>query len=509
MYELVVDNFAGGGGASTGIEIAIGRNVDIAINHDIEAIKMHKANHPNTKHYCENVWEIDPVKACEGHPVALAWFSPDCKHFSKAKGGKPVDKNIRGLAWVAVKWAKAVHPRVIMLENVEEFKTWGPLLIDNTPDPKKKGQTFNLFINALKKLGYKVEFRELRACDYGAPTIRKRFFLVARYDGKPIVWPEPTHGDPESLEVRCGLLKPWRTAAEIIDWSLPCPSIFERKKPLAENTLKRIARGIEKFVIDSSEPFLIQTGYGERKGQAPRCIDINKPLGTIVSTCKHALITPFLTQYHSYDKDKARGQSLDKPIMTLDTSNRYALTCAFLSKYYGGFYEGAGADLNDPVPTIRTKDSNALITSHLIQMNHNSIGQPVTEPLNTITAGANHFGEVRAFLLKYYGSDIGQSIDTPLHTVTSKDRFGLVTIHGEDYQIVDIGMRMLTPRELFNAQGFPENYIIDHDYEGKEYPKTAQVARCGNAVPPPFATALVKANLSEICKQNEKVSEVG
>lgn len=465
MREIIVDNFAGGGGASTGIEMATSRNVDIAINHDEAAIKMHKVNHPGTEHYCENVWEVDPVKACKGRPVGLAWFSPDCKHFSKAKGGKPVDKNIRGLAWVAVKWAKMVHPRVIMLENVEEFKTWGPLLIDNTPDPKRKGETFHQFVKALQKFGYKVDWRELRACDYGAPTIRKRFFLIARCDGKKIIWPEPTHGDPECLEVRCGLKKPWRTAAECIDWSIPCPSIFERKKPLAENTLKRIARGIQKFVIDNPEPFIVPIGYGERNGQLPRVQNIEKPLSTIVSSCKQYLVTPFLTQYHSYE-DSARGQVIDKPILTVDTSNRYGL-----------------------------------VTSHIIQMNHSSTGQKVTEPLNTIVAGPGHLGEVRTFLMTYYGNgdDIGQRVDEPLRTITTKDRFGIVIVHGQDYQIVDIGMRMLEPRELFNAQGFPGDYIIDRDAEGKAYPKTEQVARCGNAVPPPFAKALVEANLPELC----------
>lgn len=497
MREIIVDNFAGGGGFSTGAEEATGRPVDIAINHDKKAIQMHKANHPNTEHYCEDVWEVDPVKACRGRPVGLAWFSPDCKHFSKAKGGKPVDKNIRGLAWVAVKWAKAVHPRVIILENVEEFKTWGPLK-NNYPDPERKGETFNLFVKALKKYGYKVDWRELRACDYGAPTIRKRFFLIARCDGQKIVWPEPTHGDPDSLEVRCGLLKPWRTAAEIIDWSLPCPSIFERKKPLAENTLRRIARGIQKFVIDNPEPFIMQaygggyTGAGSsiknplptitavdhnwlvapvisqigQTGGGDRLHDIYKdPLSTIVSKAEHMLVTPFLTQYHSYD-DNARGQAVDKPILTLDTSNRYGL-----------------------------------VTSHLIKFKGDNIGQKVNEPLQTITAGGLHFGEVRAFLLKYYGADVGQKIDSPLHTITSKDRFGLVTIKGQDYQIADIGMRMLEPRELFNAQGFPPDYIIDYDADGKAYPKTEQVARCGNAVPPPFAKALVEANLPELCRQ--------
>lgn len=530
----------GGGGASTGIELATDRNVDIAINHDPAAIAMHKANHPDTEHYCENVWEVDPVKACKGRPIGLAWFSPDCKHFSKAKGSKPVEKKIRGLAWIVLKWAGKVKPRVIILENVEEFKTWGPVR-KGKPVKSKSGQTFNTWKSQLESLGYKVEHRELKACDYGAPTIRKRFFVIARCDGKPIVWPEATHADPESIEVRYGLKKPWRTAAEIIDWSIPCPSIFERKKPLAENTLRRIARGIQKFVIDNPEPFIVQVnhsgenfrgqgideplptvtakhGYGivtpvisqiGQTGGGDRLHDISKePLSTIVSKAEHMLVTPFLTQYHSYD-DNARGQSLDRPLLTQDTSNRYGLVAAFISKYYAGTYEGAGSDLDEPLHTITSKDHNALVTSHLIQMNHNSIGQPLTEPINTITAGANHFGEVRAFLLKYYGSDIGQTVEDPLHTITAKDRFGLVTIHGQDYQIVDIGMRMLEPRELFNAQGFPSDYIIDHDADGKAYPKTDQVARCGNAVPPPFAKALVEANLPELCQTTEDISQIG
>jgi DNA (cytosine-5)-methyltransferase 1 len=499
LREIIVDNFAGGGGASTGIEMATGRSVDIAINHDPAAIAMHKANHPDTEHYCEDVWGVDPVKACRGRPVGLAWFSPDCKHFSKAKGGKPVDKNIRGLAWVAVKWAKAVHPRVIILENVEEFKTWGPLLEDEKgnfyPDPAKKGETFNMFIHALKKFGYKVDWRELRACDYGAPTIRRRFFLIARCDGKKIVWPEPTHGNPESLEVRAGLLKPWRTAAEIIDWSLPCPSIFERKKPLAENTLRRIVRGIQKFVIDNPEPFIMQaygggyTGAGSsiknplptitavdhnwlvapvisqigQTGGGDRLHDISKePLSTIVSKAEHMFVTPFLTQYHSYD-DSARGQAIDKPVLTLDTSNRYGLVAAFLTKFY-----------------------------------NTNIGSKMTEPMPTITT-VGHMAEVRAFLIKYYGSDIGQSLKDPMHTIPTHDRFGLVTIHGQDYQIVDIGMRMLVPRELFNAQGFPVDYIIDRDADGNPYPQVEQVARCGNSVSPVIPEALMRVNLPEQC----------
>lgn len=464
MREIIVDNFAGGGGASTGIEIAIGRSVDIAINHDEAAILMHKTNHPMTEHYCENVWNIDPVKACKGRPVALAWFSPDCKHFSKAKGGKPVDKNIRGLAWVAVRWAKKVHPRVIILENVEEFQTWGPLTVDGMPDPSKKGQTFYTFINALKRQGYVVDYRELRACDYGAPTSRKRFFMIARCDGQPIRWPDVTHGDPEGMEVRCGILKPWVPAADIIDWSLPCPSIFERKRPLAENTLIRIAKGIQKFIIDNPEPFIVQVNHA---GDSFRGQSIHEPLTTITAKHGYGIVAPFLTQYHSYD-DTVRGQTMDKPVFTIDTSNRYGLVAAFVSKFY-----------------------------------KTGIGQSPREPLHTVTTSPGHFAEVRAFLMTYYGNgdDIGQRLNEPLRTITSKDRFGIVTVQGQDYRIIDIGMRMLEPRELFNAQSFPENYIIDYDYTGKAYPKSAQVARCGNAVPPVFAEALTKANIPEYCSK--------
>ena len=472
--EIIVDNFAGGGGASTGISLAIGRSVDIAINHDPAAIAMHKVNHPDTEHYCESVWEVDPRKAANGRPVSLVWLSPDCKHFSKAKGAKPVEKKIRGLAWVAVRWAATVRPRVIMLENVEEFKTWGPLLKDGMPDPDKKGHTFNAFINALKRQGYQVKHKELRACDYGAPTIRKRFFLIARCDGLPIVWPKPTHADPKSPEVKSGILKPWRTAAEIIDWSLPCPSIFERKRPLVENTMRRIARGIQKFVMENPNPFIVrigQTGFGGDRLQYP----LDKPLTTITTKAEHLLVAPTLIQYHSETANhEARGQVLDKPIMTLDTSPRYGLVTSFLTKFYG----------------INT-------------------GQSLAEPLQTVTAGGNHFGEVRAFLMQYYGSSIGQEVTNPLFTVTTKDRFGLVTVHGQDYQIVDIGMRMLEPHELFAAQGFPLNYIIDHDSEGNKISKAKQVARCGNAVPPPFAEHLVRANLPELCTGNVDGEEMG
>lgn len=466
--EIIVDNFCGGGGASTGIALAIGRSVDIAINHDPAAIAMHKVNHPDTEHYSESVWDVDPRKVANGRPVGLVWLSPDCKHFSKAKGGKPVAKNIRGLAWVAVRWAATVRPRVIMLENVEEFKTWGPLLIDGKPDPRQKGRTFNAFVNALKRQGYQVQHKDLRACDYGAPTIRKRFFLIARCDGQPIVWPTPTHGDPKSAEVKSGVLKPWRTAAEIIDWSLPCPSIFERKKPLAENTMRRVARGIQKFVMENPQPFIVRVNHSGSNHHY--CNSIDDPLLTITSKNGWGLVAPTLIQYHSETANhEARGQSLGKPIMTLDTSPKYGLVTSFLTKFYG-----------------------------------TNTGQKLTEPLHVVTAGGNHFGEVRAFLMQYYGASVGQEVTDPLYTVTTKDRFGLVTVHGQDYQIVDIGMRMLEPRELFNAQGFPSDYIIDVDSEGKRYTKAAQVARCGNAVPPDLAEHLVRANFKEFCGGTEQ-----
>lgn len=471
--ELIVDNFAGGGGASTGIELATGYSVDIAINHDPEAIKMHKANHPNTEHYCENVWAVDPVKACKGHPVALAWFSPDCKHFSKAKGGKPKDKNIRGLAWVACRWAGLVRPRVIMLENVEEFKTWGPLNRKHHPIKSKQGKTFEKFVQQLTDLGYEVQFKELVAADYGAPTMRKRFFMIARCDGKPIIYPEPTHAPADSEAVRAGLLKPYVGAYTQLDFSLPCPSIFDTSeeikekygiravRPLAQKTMDRIARGLKKFVLDNPEPFIIQCNHGGER----RPNDIREPMPTIIEKHGYGIVAPTLIQYHSETAHgEVRGQTIEEPIMTVDGSNRYGLVTSFLSKFY-----------------------------------KSGIGQDEREPLHTITTSAGHFGEVRAFLIKYYGDATGQDIEKPLDTVTTKDRFGLVTIKGVDYQIVDIGLRMLEPRELYGCQGFPDDYIIDHDYTGKTYPRSEQVRRCGNAVCPPIPAALVRANLSELC----------
>lgn len=576
---LFVDNFAGGGGASTGIELATGYSVDIAINHDPEAIRMHKANHPNTKHYCENVWAVDPVKACGGHPVALAWFSPDCKHFSKAKGGKPKDKNIRGLAWVACRWAGLVRPNVIMLENVEEFKTWGPLNRRHHPIKSKQGKTFEKFVQQLTDLGYDVEFRELVAADYGAPTMRKRFFMIARCDDKPIVWPEPTHGPADSEEVKAGLLKPYVGAYTQIDFSKPCPSIFDtseeiKKKygiravrPLAPKTMERIARGMKKFVLDNPEPFIIQCNHaGERKPQdikepmptitgkhgfgviepilAPvidktyggnyqgsgsnvsepidtiTTVDHNRlveailtpymgtnttnhpggncknPIHTITTGNQQCLISPTLIQYHSETTRKGvRGQTIKAPILTVDGSNRYGLVQSFLKQITD--------EKKKKIPTakdsLKTDSDDLLQTSCLIQMNNHCDGKNIKDPIPTITVGDGHFEEVRAFLVKYYGQGTGQSVKDPLDTVTSRDRFGLVTIKGVDYQIVDIGLRMLEPRELYGCQGFPDDYIIDHDYTGKTYPRSEQVRRCGNAVCPPIPAALVKANLPEMC----------
>lgn len=490
--EIVVDNFAGGGGASTGIKMAIGRDVDIAINHDPAAIAMHRANHPLTEHYCESVWDIDPKTATGGRPVALCWFSPDCKHFSKAKGGKPVDKNIRGLAWVALRWAATVRPRVIMLENVEEFKTWGPLK-NNYPDPEQKGRTFNCFVNALRRHGYKVDWRELRACDYGAPTVRKRFFLVARCDGRPIVWPEPTHGDPASLQVKTGLLKPWRTAAECIDWTLPCPSIFERKKPLAENTMRRIAKGLQKFVIDNPNPFIVQVNHS---GDAFRGADLDKPFPTVTAKHGFGVVTPYVM----VNQHQNAGSKAEAPLHTVLTGNHHYLIAPNLIQYHSeqSGKEVRGQDLQRPLLVVDASNRYGLVTTHLVQMNKSS-EQDLAKPFNTVTAGGGHFAEVRAFLIKYYGQGEGQKLDNPLHTITTKDRFGLITVAGAEYQIVDIGMRMLTPRELFRAQGFSDDYIIEHDDKGKPYPKSAQVARCGNAVPPQLPAALVKANLPELC----------
>lgn len=512
MKELIVDSFAGGGGASTGIELATGQSVDIAINHDPDAILMHKTNHPDTTHYQTNIWDVNPEEVCGGTPVGLLWASPDCKHFSKAKGGKPVDRNIRGLAWIVLRWAGTVRPRVIILENVEEFQTWGPVR-RGRPIKAKSGETFRKFVKQLETLGYIVEWRELVAADYGAPTTRKRFFLIARCDSKPIVWPEhiyDRHG-------ACGLPK-WRSAAEIIDWSLPLPSIFDTReqirekyglivqRPLRPNTTKRVIRGLDKFVIKSARPFIIPIGYGERAGQAPRIHDINYPLPTSVGVVKHGIATPVLIQYHSEQSEPVRGQEVTRPLMTIDGSNRYALIAACLTKYYSGDHHGQ--DINVPLHTITTKDREALLTAHMVKLKGTNLGSSADEPLQTITSGGLHHGLVATSFVKAEDSaelrhwpEILALLNEHCGYQMADNEILLLQIGEGRYFIADIGLRMLSPRELYRANGFPDDYIIDHDYSGNEYPKSKQVARCGNAVPPPFAEALVRANFPEWCEE--------
>ncbi|EMM1636221.1 DNA cytosine methyltransferase [Enterobacter hormaechei] len=624
MREIIVDNFAGGGGASTGIEMAIGRSVDIAINHDPNAVAMHTTNHPDTLHYCESVFDVNPQLATAGRPVGLAWFSPDCRHFSKAKGSKPVEKEIRGLAWIVIRWALAVRPRVMMLENVEEFKTWGPLIVSadggQRPDPERAGETFEAFCGMLSGgipaghpalvecceflgiaadgmqaqqlvagLGYAVDYRELRACDFGAPTIRKRFFMVMRCDGVPVTWPEVTHADPKSPAVQAGKLAPWRTAAECIDWSIAAPSIFGRKKPLAENTLKRIARGIQRFVLDNPTPFIVKcnhtstrSGYDCFRGQS-----LNEPLQTITKKHGYAIAVPHLTKFrtgatgqevtepvptitagtskrpggnghalgmveaaltpfvgrqfgasvgHRADEPSAtitaggggksqlvmptliqmgygerpgqepRVLQLDNPLGTVTAGgNKFATVSAFLAKHYGGNYQGAGVSMDKPMHSVTTVDHHAAVTSHLVKLRGTCRdGQRTDQPIPTITAGGTHVGEVKTMLaVDGYDEQRAQQVLAFLREYCGPDSTGLVTLDGVVYRIVDIGMRMLQPHELYRAQGFPEWYIIDQDFRGVKYAKDKQVARCGNAVPPPFAEALVRANLPELCQSKE------
>lgn len=492
---LIVDNFAGGGGASLGIEWALGRSPDIAVNHDPEAIAMHAENHPATRHLCESVWDVDPLEVTAGRPVAVAWFSPDCTYFSKARGAKPLrskERKVRALAWVVIRWAKAVRPRLICLENVEEFQDWGPVAEDGRPCPLRRGLTFRRWKAALENCGYRVELRELRACDFGAPTTRKRLFVIARCDGQPIVWPEPTHGP--------GRAQPWRVAAECIEWSLPCPSIFERERPLAEATLRRIARGVFKYVIDSAEPFIVPVNHG---GDA-RVHAIGEPLRTITAGRRgeHALVAPTLIQggYGERPGQAPRVPGLDKPLGTVVAGGlKHALVAAFLAKHYGDRAGGGwpgGAPATKPFGTVTVRDHHSLVVSHITKFQENSIGQDPRAPLDTVLAGATRFGEVRAFLTKYYGTRaVGAELGAPMHTVTTNDRFGLVTVAGDDYVIGDIGMRMLVPRELYRAQGFPDTYRIDFSISGKPLSKTAQVRMCGNSVSPYMAAAIVGANV--------------
>lgn len=495
---LIIDNFAGGGGASVALEAALGRKVDVAINHDPDAIAMHTANHPDTRHYTDDVFHVNPSEICRGQSIDVAWFSPDCKHFSRAKGGAPVSKKIRGLAWVVLRWAALPEwqrPQVIFLENVTEFQTWCPVKRNGQPDMSKKGQTFRLWVSHLEALGYVVDWRELVASDYGAPTIRKRLFLVARRDGEPIRWPEPTHGDPRVKGFRKSKLQPWVTAADIIDWSIPCPSIFARKRPLAEKTMARIARGIRRYVIDNPQPFIVPVTHTKAGDLA---FPSDEPLRTITTAKggEMALVSPMLANL----THGIRIEDTQEPMKTVTAANRgeKALVAAFLAQHNDGprNQSNAGRPAEDPVSTITGRGTQQqVVTSHLLKLRGTCAdGQQVTEPMPTLTAGGTHVGEVRAFLLKYYGVGTGQDVEEPLHTVTVKERFGLVTVHGQLYQIADIGMRMLAPHELYAAQGFPSDYIIRPEINGKPMTKTASIARCGNSVSPPPAVALIRAN---------------
>lgn len=538
--KKIIDAFAGGGGASLGIEWATGRSPDVAINHDAQALAMHEANHPRCKHVREDVWLAD-LRTLSRGGVRLLWASPDCKHFSRAKGSKPVEKSIRSLAWVAVRWANQVRPEVIILENVREFEEWGPLVprwecpcgwqgtegqatlvrtrrrcprcevaritptFDLVPDPAKKGATFRLFVNRLRGAGYKVAWKTLDAADYGSPTHRRRLFLIARSDGAPIAWPEPTHADPRKLDAQplFDRLQPWRTAAECIDWSLPCPSIFDRPKPLAEMTMRRIALGLKRYVLDASEPFLApMTHSGVR-----RCHGLDEPLPTITTAHRGelALVTPYLSTYHDERAGDVAGRCHDvrRPFGTLDTQNRFALVAAWVARHYGGV---VGIPATMPLGTITARGTqHQLAAAYLTRFNHgekqwNGVG----EPLPTVTSQGNKFALVYAFLTKYFGNSIGSPCDAPLPTSTSKARFGVVNVTVAPGRtepavnvdvagvgrcvIVDIGMRMLTPRELARAQGFPESYVLTGT-------KTNQVEKIGNSVCPQVAAALVAANV--------------
>ena len=545
QQEIIVDSFAGGGGASLGIAWALGRAPDIAINHNEHAIAMHEANHPATVHVLEDVWKADLRQLVGDRKVGLVWGSPDCTHFSRAKGAVPVKKEIRSLAWVIVRWASQVKPRVIILENVREFADWGPVVpqwvcdcgwkgtegqailkrtkrrcprcesnrlketSDLIPDPSKKGMTFRLFVNRLRGLGYEVQWKNLNAADFGAPTHRRRLFLIARCDGHPIVWPEPTHGDPKKIgnQPLFEPLKPWRTAAECIDWNLPCPSIFERSRPLKEATLRRIAMGIKRFVLESELPFLVCCNHG---GEHFRGQSVAGPLATVTSNRSHGLLTPILSKYHGQKLDESRCKDLEEPFNTLDTQPRYALVAPTLIQTGYGEREGQSPrvlDLEKPLGTVVSGGvKSALVSAFIAKHFGGMVGVGANTPLPTTTSrgtqnqvveaslmpvdqAADHSAKVYSFLTKYFGTAIGQHVIEPLHTVTSKDRFGVVTVKiaGEPYVIVDIGMRMLTPRELARAQGFPDTYLLTGS-------KTSQVARIGNSVCPHVAKALVSAN---------------
>lgn len=600
---MIIDCFAGGGGASTGIEMALRRSPDVAINHSAAALALHQANHPGTLHIDSNIWDVDPTMVTGGRKVGMVWASPDCKHFSKAKGAAVRDRNIRDLAWVVHRWARLPRnqrPDVILLENVEEFTTWGPVGEDGRPIKEFAGQTFDLWVRTLRGLGYRVQWRELRACDYGAPTIRKRLFIVARCDGRPIVWPRPTHGDPTSSAVRKGYRAPWRTAAECIDWSLPCPSVFDTSaeimvklglravRPLAENTMARIARGMARYVLGQDRPFVVNLTHGGRVE------DLAEPLRTITAAHRgeKAEIAPVLT----YAQQGGANPPATAPMHTICASykDQNAVIVPSLIRFNGG---ATGSDLRDPAPTVTANSyvkrpggcaPLGLLVPTLVQTGYgerpgqapraldickplgtvvagggkhaacaaflaqhhggprmgSNAGHDAREPISTIAASGSHQTPIAAFIAKYYGTGDGSSFTDPMHTVTVKARMGHIeaslavppfghehyararavadflrahgaweggefvtlTIDGTEFVIVDIGMRMLTPRELFRAQGFPDDYVIEGVWDDldtgapiwRSFPVTVQVSCCGNSVCPPLAEALVRANCAHL-----------
>jgi len=514
---LIIDGFAGGGGASTGIEMALGRSPDFAVNHDAVALSMHEANHPETTHMVKNIWHVDPAAtATRGQQVGLAWFSPDCKHHSKAKGGKPLEKGIRDLGWVPVLWARGAKPTVIMLENVEEFQDWGPLDENSKPCQARKGETFKQVVKALRAEGYKVEFRILRACDYGAPTIRKRLFMVARRDGRPIIWPKPTHAKPASPAVISGKAKPWRSAAEIIDWSIPCPSIFDSSaeimqkhglravRPLAENTMARVARGIQKFVLDAPQPFIVPITHTKSGARVEPAYEPLRTTTTAKGGERMVAVPSLMAYYGKGNGSIDRSIDVNTPLHTATTENRFALVSAFLAQHNTGVI---GRAAHDPLSTVTaTGSQQGVVAAHLMHLKGTKrSARNLHDPLTTVCAGGTHAALVAAFMVKFYGCGTGQPVDEPCHTVTARDTFGLVTINigGTPYVITDIGMRMLTPRELFRAQGFPDSYIIERGARGERLSKAAQIRMVGNSVCPPLAEELVRANCRFLMKKME------
>ncbi|WP_285823940.1 DNA cytosine methyltransferase [Schaedlerella arabinosiphila] len=511
---LIIDCFAGGGGASVGIEMALGRQVDIEINHDPDAILMHKTNHPDTMHMTEDIFKVDLQKYVKGRHVSLMWASPDCTSHSKAKGGQPRQHGLRILPWAVYKHAKSILPDVIIMENVEEIQQWGPLDNEGHPIPERKGEDYRKFITTMKSLGYLFDSRELVAADYGAPTTRKRWYAIFRRDGREIVWPEPTHskGGLNSLE-------PWEPIYKYLDlWDVG-KSIFVRKKTLAENTMKRIARGLEKFVFNCPDPFIVQVNHG---GDNFRGQSIHEPMPTITQKHGFAKVTPYIMQIGQTGFTKDRNRTVVEPISTVVTKNEHCLISPLLIQYHSETTKSGvrGQQVTSPIQTIDTSNRYGLVMSYLTKFYKSGTGQGMSEPIHTITTSPGHFGTVSVlamdwkklqeagidedaaekctwvsqFVMEYYGCGTGQGLKEPIHTIVTKDRFALLTVLGNEYVILDIFLRMLKPEELKLGQGFPKDYVIDRDYNGNRYPVSKQVARIGNSVVPIMAQKLVEAN---------------